>query len=140
VIFTAFTIAGYPLVWPLLWLLPWMTVWRVLNRLRAIAEHGGMQRSTDRRLTTHHARQSRSARFWIVPFNTGWHLAHHVDIGVPFQNLPRFHDELVRVGWIQPGLEYPSYRALWRRAASRPEPLADTSADASAGPAIHRAG
>ena len=26
----------------LLWLGPWMTVWRVLNRLRAIAEHGGM--------------------------------------------------------------------------------------------------
>ena len=25
------------------------------------------------------------ARFWIVPFNTGWHLAHHVDMGVPFQ-------------------------------------------------------
>jgi enoyl-CoA hydratase len=28
------------------------------------------------------------ARFWIVPYNTGWHLAHHVDMGVPWRNLP----------------------------------------------------
>ncbi len=124
VIFLAFAIAGYPLVWPLLWLLPWMTVWRVLNRLRAIAEHGGMQRSEDRRLTTHHVRQGFWARFWMVPFNTGWHLAHHVDIGVPFSKLPRLHDELVRAGWIDPRLEYPSYWALWRRASSRPEAAA----------------
>jgi len=120
VIFVGFTLAGYPLVWPLLWLLPWMTVWRVLNRLRAIAEHGGMQRSEDRRLTTHHVRQGFWARFWMVPFNTGWHLAHHVDIGVPFSHLPRFHHELVEAGWIDPRLEYPSYWALWRRASSRP--------------------
>jgi fatty acid desaturase len=77
-----------------------------------------MQQSTDRRLTTHHVRQRFWARFWIVPFNTGWHLAHHVDIGVPFQNLPALHRELETSGWVQPGLEYPSYPALWRRASS----------------------
>ncbi len=127
VIFLGFAVAGYPLAWPLLWLLPWMTVWRVLNRLRAIAEHGGMQRSEDRRLTTHHVRQGFWARFWMVPFNTGWHLAHHVDIGVPFSHLPRFHDELVKAGWIDPRLEYPSYWALWRRASSRPDPAAGSA-------------
>jgi fatty acid desaturase len=94
-------------------------VWRVINRLRGVAEHGGMERSDDRRLTTHHIHQSWLARFWMVPFNTGWHLAHHVDIGVPFQNLPRFHQELVTVGWIDPALEYPSYWSFWRRASSR---------------------
>ena len=119
VIFTAFAVAGYPLVWPLLWLAPWMTVWRVLNRLRAVAEHGGMQASPDRRLTTHHVHQSWLARFWFVPFNTGWHLAHHVDIGVPFQQLPALHRELVDAGWVTPGLEYPSYLAFWRRASGR---------------------
>jgi fatty acid desaturase len=95
-----------------------MTVWRVINRLRAIAEHGGMTRSDDRRLTTHHVHQSWLARFWMVPYNTGWHLAHHVDMGVPFRNLPALHDELVAAGWIAPGLEYPSYIALWRKLAS----------------------
>lgn len=101
-------------LYPLFWLAPWMTVWRVINRLRAIAEHGGMMRSDDRRQTTHTVRQSLLARFWMVPFNTGWHLAHHVDMGVPFQHLPRLHDELVAAGWIVPEIEYPSYRALWK--------------------------
>jgi fatty acid desaturase len=100
-------------LWPLLWLAPWMTVWRVINRLRAIAEHGGMTRSKDRRMTTHVVEQSWAARFWMVPFNTGWHLAHHADMGVPFQRLPQLHAELVRAGWVTEELTYPSYRALW---------------------------
>ncbi len=107
-------------IYPLFWLLPWMTFWRVLNRLRAVAEHGGMQASSDRRLTTHHVRQRPWARFWIVPFNTGWHLAHHVDIGVPFSKLPQLQRELEAAGYAQPGLEWPSYTALWRHASSRP--------------------
>ncbi|MGH7748092.1 MAG: fatty acid desaturase [Candidatus Dormibacteria bacterium] len=111
---------GRPLLYPVCWLLPWMSLWKVSNRLRAIAEHGGMTRSDDRRMTTHVIRQSRLARFLIVPYNTGWHLAHHVDIGVPFRHLPRFHDELVASGWVVPELEYRSYWALWRRLASGP--------------------
>jgi fatty acid desaturase len=99
------------------WILSWSTLWKVSNRLRSIAEHGGMVRSKDRRLTTHVIRQSRIARYWMVPYNTGWHLAHHVDMGVPWYNLPRLHDELVRSGWVTEAIEYPSYRAFWRAAS-----------------------
>jgi fatty acid desaturase len=112
-------LCGHWWVWPVFWLAPWMTMWRVLNRLRAVAEHGGLRASKDRRITTHHVRQSPTARFWMVPFNTGWHLAHHVDIGVPFSHLPRLHAELERAGFVQPGLTWPTYRSLWRHAASR---------------------
>ena len=105
-------------VYPVFWWLPWMTHWRVLNRLRSIAEHGGLEKSKDRRVTTHNVRQSLLARFWLVPYNTGWHLAHHVDMGVPWRNLPRFHRELVRAGYVTDELTYPSYRALWRALAS----------------------
>lgn len=110
---------GHWWIYPLFWLLPQMTVWRVLNRLRAVAEHGGMEASPDRRLTTHHVRQSFWARFWMVPFNTGWHLAHHVDIGVPLSKLPQLHAELEAAGYVTPELEWPSYVALWRHASSR---------------------
>jgi fatty acid desaturase len=96
-----------------------MTVWRVMNRLRSIAEHGGMVRSADRRLTTHHVRQGWWARFWLVPYHTGWHLAHHVDMAVPWRNLPALHAELVASGWVTPPLVYPSYRALWLALSSR---------------------
>jgi fatty acid desaturase len=105
-------------LYPVLWLAPWLTVWRVLNRLRAIAEHAGMQRSADRRQTTHVVGQRPLARFWIVPYNTGWHLAHHVDSGIPWRRLPALHNELVAAGWITPDLEYPGYLALWRSLAS----------------------
>jgi fatty acid desaturase len=118
VILGAFTLAGWPQLYFLLWLAPWMTGWRVINRLRSIAEHGGMIRSPDRRCTTHHVRQHALARFWMVPYNTGWHLAHHVDSGIPFRNLPRLHRELVAAGWVPAALEYPSYRSLWRALAS----------------------
>jgi fatty acid desaturase len=118
VIMAAFTAAGWPQLYLLLWLAPWMTGWRVINRLRSIAEHGGMTRSPDRRETTHHVRQRALARFWIVPYNTGYHLAHHVDSGIPWRNLPKLHRELVGAGYVVPALEYPSYVALWRRLAS----------------------
>ncbi len=107
-------------LYPLLWLGPWLTSWRVINRLRAIAEHGGMMRSKDRRQTTHHVRQSWLARFCMVPLNTGWHLAHHVDMGVPWRNLPRLHTELEAAGYVTTELTYPSYRSLWRALRSRP--------------------
>jgi fatty acid desaturase len=100
------------------WVLAWSTLWRVSNRVRSIAEHGGMVRSKDRRLTTHVVHQSLLARMTIVPYNTGWHLAHHVDMGVPWRNLPRLHAELVVSGWVVEDLEYPSYRAFWKVATS----------------------
>ena len=120
VLLAGFTALGRPELYLFLWLAPWLTVWRVINRLRAIAEHGGMIRSNDRRQTTHHVRQSPAARFALVPYNTGWHLAHHVDIGIPYRNLPALHRELEAAGWVTEELVYPNYRALWRTLASRP--------------------
>jgi fatty acid desaturase len=109
---------GHPWVYWLLWLLPYLTVWRVINRLRSIAEHGGMKQSKDRRETTHSVRQHWPARFMMVPFHIGWHLAHHVDSGVPMKHLPRYHAELVRSGYVTDALEYRSYPQLWRKLSS----------------------
>lgn len=102
------------------WWLPWMTQWRVLNRLRAIAEHGGMAKSDDRRLTTHNVRQHWLARFWLVPYNTGWHLAHHVDMGVPWRNLPAYHRELEAAGYVTGQITFQNYFELWRSATTIP--------------------
>lgn len=107
----------------LLWLGPYLTQWRVTNRLRAIAEHGGMTRSTDRRETTIAVRQSLVARFFMVPYHVGLHLAHHADMGVPCWNLPRLHRELRASGWLPDELIYPSYRSLWARLSSGSEPV-----------------
>ena len=99
-------VVGAPLAY-VVWIGSWSTLWKFSNRLRAIAEHGGMERSSDRRRTTHVIRQRPLARFLMVPYHTGWHLAHHVDMGVPWRNLPALHAELVRSGWLLPDVEYP---------------------------------
>lgn len=101
-------------LYPLFWLAPYLTVWRVINRLRSVAEHGGMQRSPDRRESTHSVRQHVPARFLLVPYRIGWHLAHHVDSGVPFRNLPTLHRALHEAGYVDDSFEYPSYPAIWR--------------------------
>ncbi len=118
---TSWLTTGRWWIYPAVWWLPWMTQWRVLNRLRSIAEHGGMERNKDRRATSHNVRQTLGARFWLVPYHTGWHLAHHVDMGVPWRNLPRFHAELERAGYVTESLTYPNYRALWRALSSADE-------------------
>jgi fatty acid desaturase len=118
VLIALFTLAGHPWLYLFLWLLPFLTVWRVINRLRAIAEHGGMQASKDRRLTTHSVRQRAVARFFLVPHHIGWHLAHHVDPGVPMSRLPTLHRELAASGYVTDAIEYESYPALWRKLAS----------------------
>ena len=105
--------AGVWWLYPLFWFLPYVTVWRVINRLRSIAEHGGMMASKDRRVTTHSVRQHIGARFILVPYNIGWHLAHHVDSGIPFRNLPRFHEALREAGYVGAEIEYDSYSRLW---------------------------
>ena len=111
------TLFGWPQLYFFLWFAPWMTEWRVINRLRSIAEHGGMQRSKDRRLTTHTVKQGPISRFFVVPHHIGWHLAHHVDSGIPMANLPKLHAELRRANYVTDELEYPSYLALWKQLA-----------------------
>jgi fatty acid desaturase len=45
-------------------------------------------------------------------------LAHHVDAGVPFRNLPKYHQMLVNSSYVSvgtdgQGYQYPNYRSLW---------------------------
>jgi len=101
-------------VYPVFWLAPHLTVWRVINRLRSIAEHGGMARARDSRQTTHSVRQKPLAKFVLVPYQIGFHLAHHVDAGVPFRNLPTYHRALRDAGYVDDTLEYRDYLTLWR--------------------------
>jgi fatty acid desaturase len=132
VLFGAAIVGGEWWVYPVFWVLPYLTVWRVINRLRAIAEHGGMDASSDRRATTHSVRQSVWSRTFLVPFHIGWHLAHHVDAGVSMRRLPEYHRALCESGYVTAGLEYPSYHALWRvlrggsRAGNQADPAAST--------------
>ena len=71
-VLAAFWAAGHPWLYLTLWALPYFSYYQVANRLRVIAEHGGMTRTPDRRNTTHHVRQNRAARLFLVPYNVGY--------------------------------------------------------------------
>ncbi|MEM7325267.1 MAG: fatty acid desaturase [Actinomycetota bacterium] len=118
-VFSLFALAGRPWLYLFLWVMPYVFVYQVINRLRAIAEHGGMTRSSDRRATSHHVHQSLLARSIMVPCGIGYHLAHHVDSGIPFRNLARYTQILEEDGYITPDMTWPSYRALWKALASQ---------------------
>ena len=113
-----------PWVYVMLWLVPYITVWRVMNRLRSIAEHGGLRADDDRRVTTHSVKQHLFSSFYFVPFNLGWHIAHHADSGIPFRSLPKYHHQLRASGFVTDTYEYGSYLAIWRALRSRPEAIA----------------
>jgi fatty acid desaturase len=120
VLLAAAILSGHWWLYPFFWLAPYLTVWRVINRLRSIAEHGGMQASKDRRQTTHAVAQHPLARFMVVPYRIGLHLPHHVDSGVPFRNLPKLDAALREAGYLDDSFEYPSYPAIWKALHTRP--------------------
>lgn len=117
VLATASIVSGHWYLYPVFWVLPFLTVWRVINRLRSIAEHGGLRADSDRRITTHAVTQHPLARFFLVPYNIGFHLAHHVDAGIPFRALPEYHRELRHAGYLDDSVEHPGYGQLWRALA-----------------------
>tara|TARA_B100000686_G_C16736841_1_gene944159 strand:+ start:890 stop:1909 length:1020 start_codon:yes stop_codon:yes gene_type:complete len=121
-IFLTFAITSRPWLYLFLWAAPWAFVYQVLNRLRAIAEHGGMTQSTDRRYTTHHVRQTLLARLAITPYKVGYHLAHHIDMSIPWRNLPKLHKVLIEDGYLTNETVWPNYRTLWRALRSGDEP------------------
>ena len=113
-VFAVFTAFGRPWLYLLLWLLPWGTYFRVFNRLRALAEHGGMTRSPDRRFTTHDIRQGVLAKYVFLPQGIGYHLAHHVDSGIPMSNLGLLHRALREDGYIVDELTHTGYWSFFR--------------------------
>jgi fatty acid desaturase len=116
----AFFAVGHPWLYLTMFVLPYFTLWRVINRLRSIAEHGGLRADDDRRIATHSVVQHPIARFYLVPYNIGFHLAHHVDAGVPFRHLPKYHALLRDTRYVDDSYEYPSYGALWKAASGFP--------------------
>lgn len=72
----------------LFWVVPYLTAHKVIFRLRAVAEHFGIE-------TGHPYTDTRTVmpawweRVIIAPFYVNLHLAHHLYPSVPFYNLPK---------------------------------------------------
>lgn len=96
----------------LLWILPWLTSRRVIERIYAITEHGGMMKSSDVRITTHFVRQTFLARLFLMPLNRGHHMAHHIDPRVSFTHLPKLTKEIRSSGYVPDEIVHKNYISL----------------------------
>lgn len=113
-VFSIFALLGVWWAYLVFWLLPWGTYFRVFNRLRALAEHGGMTRSPDRRFTTHDIEQGFLAKHVFLSQGIGFHLAHHVDSGIPMSNLAKLHRALEEDGYVVRGMSHSGYWSFFR--------------------------
>jgi fatty acid desaturase len=81
------------------WLVPYFFVFPIVERIRSIAEHFGLERSHELN-QTRNVLCTRAEGFFFGPHNVRYHLAHHMFPTVPQYNLPKLHSHL---------LKYPDY-------------------------------
>ncbi len=78
-----------------LWVLPRMTVAHVALRIRSMAEHEGAEwenELNETRLTE----ANWFERLWICPCKIQYHIPHHLFPSVPFYNLPKLNELLMK--------------------------------------------
>lgn len=76
----------------LLWIIPYTTFFQVLNRMRLYTEHSNFY---DNKLNQYRSLKLNSfQKFFLAPYNLGYHAEHHLFPKVPFYYLPVLHDYL----------------------------------------------
>lgn len=115
------TLAGHPALY-LLWAGAWLTTNTLVTRIRAIAEHALAPDLVE----PHGRTRTTLLRWWerllIGPNRVNYHMEHHLLITVPHYHLPKMHRLLLERGVLgEACVERGGYRAVLRRAASKPE-------------------
>ena len=78
----------------LFWIIPYATLYQTLNRIRLSTEHFNI---TDVNLfKTRSVIPSVIEKFFFTPYNLGYHVEHHLYPSVPFYNLPKLHEILMK--------------------------------------------
>jgi fatty acid desaturase len=120
VLFAGLAACGAWWAYPLLWVLPLMTWQMVITRVRNIAEHAVVPDSDDPLRNTRTTRANFLERLFIAPYYVNYHLEHHLLLYVPCYNLPRVHSILTGGPHGARMEVQPSYAAVLRLAASKP--------------------
>jgi fatty acid desaturase len=113
--------AGHPTLY-FLWVGAYLTTFSLFVRVRAIAEHAGMERSTDPFANTRMTRAGLLAKMTVAPHNVNFHLEHHLLPTVPQHRLARMHRLLLQRGALSPQNVALSYRDTLRSVLRQSEP------------------
>ena len=91
-----FTVLG---IWKgvlLYWLVPYFTVFFLFLYVRSVAEHFGGMDYEEELGSTRTVYPYLWERLFFAPHNINYHLEHHMFPGVPYYNLPKLHEALMR--------------------------------------------
>jgi len=92
-IFSALWASGHPKLY-LLWPLAYITPFPLFIRIRAMAEHAGLETSHSALSNTRTTRAGWLARALVAPIHVNYHIEHHLMASVPHQKLGRMHQTL----------------------------------------------
>lgn len=92
-IFSALWASGHPKLY-LLWPLAYITPFPLFIRIRAMAEHAGLETSHSALSNTRTTRAGWLARALVAPIHLNYHIEHHLMASVPHQKLARMHQML----------------------------------------------
>lgn len=92
-IFSALWASGHPKLY-LLWPLAYITPFPLFIRIRAMAEHAGLETSHSAFSNTRTTRAGWLARALVAPIHVNYHIEHHLMASVPHQKLGRMHQML----------------------------------------------
>nr|WP_278357037.1 fatty acid desaturase family protein [Acinetobacter lwoffii] len=92
-IFSALWASGHPKLY-LLWPLAYITPFPLFIRIRAMAEHAGLETSHSALSNTRTTRAGWLARALVAPIHVNYHIEHHLMASVPHQKLARMHQIL----------------------------------------------
>ena len=78
----------------LYWLIPYATIYQLLNRIRLSTEHFNIDELN--KFKTRSVIPTFIEKCIFIPYNLGYHLEHHLYPGIPFYNLPKLHNILIK--------------------------------------------
>jgi len=111
-IFICLYYSGHPIYY-LLWILPTMTILQFLLRIRGIAEHAGYQPNSNQMLNARTI-VNPIQTFFFAPHNVNYHIEHHIYVAIPFYNLPKAHELLMKQNFLPENNLYKSYWQIIR--------------------------
>jgi fatty acid desaturase len=100
ILFAVLWLLGSPALF-LLWIGAYFSTFSLFARLRSIAEHACTPDSSSALLNTRTILANPLARVTVAPHRVNYHLEHHLFMQVPYFNLPRVHELLVKYGIFQ---------------------------------------
>ena len=104
-LFSALWASGHPKLY-LLWPLAYITPFPLFIRIRAMAEHAGLETSHSALTNTRTTRAGWLARAFVAPIHVNYHIEHHLMASVPHQNLPKMHQMLRERDYVKAPLSY----------------------------------